>query len=944
MKHKLLAVAIASAIALPMLSTPAFAQQTDQNQTTQDAQPSSKKEAKELEKVVVTGSLIPQAQIETASPVVTITGAQMQADGFRNVYDALRSQPIATGSVQDSQAAGQGSFTPGVTTISLFGLDPAFTLILLNGHPLADYPLPYNGSESITDLSAIPTALVDHIDILTGGASSVYGSSAIAGVVNIVLKTHMSGLDLDYRVGGYSNGGGQNQRIQISGGHTWNNLDVVYALSVDQQQPIRIAQTFTPSRLSNPFGPPYVAGRDFLYYSPFTGAYISPPSASTCNSMSNLFGGTLGYQYRAGHGYYCGSYYDASGTTILNQNLNANGYLNANYRLNDNTTVYANMLYGFSKPKFGGLPYWSFSNPSLANSYSPYAGAFWDKTQQDFLGLQRAFSPEEVGGFDGSEGVIYTHQYNVNVGVKGNIGSSDWAYDAYYNRSQVNTNTYQRWALTQPFINYYLGQQQGYDPYGYGFPAYTPNLTNFYTPLTPAQWDAMSGIVHQSSVSWQQNVTGTLTNTNLFELPAGPVGFAAIAQWGNQAFNSPADPAVIAGEFNGLTGTQGGGSRKRWALGTEFRIPLLSQVTADLSARYDRYTSSGRTDAKGTYKLGLEYRPIDTLLLRGTYATAFRAPDMYSLYQGQSGYYTGGVVDYYQCRLAGYTASNIGNCPIPQFNQIFALNSGNPNLKDITAKSYTAGFVWSPTPDIDFKTTYAHISIANEVVTPNPNNLLETEADCLIGTSLGGQAYDINSGTCQQALSQVNRFPANFPFLLAAGQIQNLVVQPINVASETLSGIQSDLTYIMHLGRWGDLRWEANYYVELSHKYQQGPNSPYIDLLHNYNSQEFKSRSALGATWNVGNWSTSLYGQLFGRTVNYGYTGTVGQWAQFNGSVKYNIGDNTSVQLIVNNIANRAPPTDYSLGSESVIPPPYYNYYVYNGYGRAYWLDFNTRF
>ncbi len=941
MKHKLLVAAIASALALPFAVAPAFAQQTDQGQaTTQNA----KEKAKELKTIVVTGSLIPQSQIETASPVITITGAQMQAQGFRNVYDALRSQPIATGSVQDSQSAGLGSFTPGVTTISLFGLDPAFTLILLNGHPLADYPLPYNGSESITDLSSIPTALVDHIDILTGGASSIYGSSAIAGVINIVLKSHMSGFDLDYRAGGYSNGGGQNQRIQISGGHTWNNLDVVYALSVDQQQPIRIAQTFTPSRLNNPLGPPYVAGRDFLYFSPFTGAYVAPPSQSTCDAMSNLFGGTLGYQYRPGHGNYCGSYYDGSGTTILNQNLNANGYLNADYRLNDNTTVYANVLYGFSKPKFGGLPYWSYFNPALANSYSPFSGVFWDNSLNDFEGMQRAFAPEEVGGYNGSEGVIYTHQYNVNVGVKGNFGSSDWGYDAYYNRSQVNTDSYQRWALTQPFNDYYLGPQQGTDPYNYGFPAYTPNLTHFYTPLTPAQWYAMSGIIHQNSLSWQQNVTGTLTNTNLFELPAGPVGFAAIAQWGNQSFNSPPDPALIAGEFNNLTGTQGGGSRKRWALGTEFRIPLLSQLTADVSARYDRYTSTGRTDAKATYKLGLEYRPIDTLLIRGNYATAFRAPDMYSLYQGKSGFYQGGVVDYYQCRLAGYTAANIGNCPIPQFGQIFALNSGNPDLKDITAKSYTAGIVWSPTADFDFHLTYAHISIANEVVTPSANGVLETEADCLIGTSLGGQPYDINSGTCQQALAQVNRFPANFPFVLAAGQIKNLVVQPINVASESLSGIQSQLSYKMHLGRWGDLRWDAFYYVELNHKFQSGPNSPSIDLLHNYNSYEFKTRSSLGATWSVGNWTTALLGILDGGSVNYSGTGAVGQWAQFNGSVKYNIGDNSSVQLIVNNIANRAPPTDYSLGSESVIPPPYYNYYVYNGYGRAYWLNFNTRF
>jgi outer membrane receptor for ferrienterochelin and colicin len=178
--------------------------------TSSDAQQDEQK-AKKLQTITVTGSLIPQSQIETANPVLTISSQDMIKKGYSNVYEALRAQPLSTGAVQDSQFS-QG-FTPGAQTISLLALSPDFTLFLIDGRPMADYPLLYNGSANFTDLSNIPMSMVDHIDILPGNQSSIYGSSAIAGVVNIILKKRMEGYNLNYRAGGYSQGGGQNQRL-----------------------------------------------------------------------------------------------------------------------------------------------------------------------------------------------------------------------------------------------------------------------------------------------------------------------------------------------------------------------------------------------------------------------------------------------------------------------------------------------------------------------------------------------------------------------------------------------------------------------------------------------------------------------------------------------------------------------------------------------------------
>jgi len=939
MTKRLLVSSILLGLALGSPATIAFAQSTDASQSTADADKDSKKKETQLEEVVVTGSLIPRAQIETASPVITITTKDLDTHGFRNVYDALHTMPLATGSVQDNQVASQGSFAPGATTISLFGLSPGFTLILLNGHPMADYPAPYNGIENITDLSTIPIEIVDHIDILSGGQSSLYGSAAIAGVVNVVLKKKIDGTDLAFRVGGYDNGGGANQRLQISGGHSFGDLQAIYSFTLDNQDPVRVRQSFFPSRLSNPLGT--IAGRDFLQIEPFTAKYVDPGPAA-CAQSSALFGGTLQYSTRPGSGNYCGSLYDVGNATLLNGSKGGNAYVGLSYPINDHMEAYGEVLYGFTKQLINtGPAFWGYFNPALKQSANGFSGDYWDTTLQDFESIQRFIAPEEMGGIDANSEKLLTRQYNVNIGVRGNFGG-DWSYDLYYNRSQINTFDSQRWPLTQPFNDYYLGAEQGGDPYGYGFDAFAPNTGRLYKPLTPAQFNAMTAFVQSRALTWQQNVHLTATNTDLLSLPAGSVGIAGIVEVGNQAFNRPVDPRVIAGDFNNLTGNQGSGSRDRFAIGGELQIPIFSTLTADLSARYDSYSYAGRRDSKPTFKLGLEYRPIDTLLVRGNYATAFRAPDMLYIFQGDSGLYSV-ANDYYLCRLQGFTSGNLANCP--QANTgVFSFYHGSPDLKDITAKTYGFGTVWSPTSNFDVKVDYNHISISNEVQVLSTNTILQTEADCRLGVSEGGQAYDINSALCQGILAQVHRYPADYPFLLAQNELQNVSRFPVNIASEVLSGIQASATYRTDFGRYGNLALSAQYYVELNHKQRNNPGDDYIDLLHNYNSFENKTRSSASVSWSVGNWTSTLYGILYGKDVAFNAPVIVGSWAQFNGNVQYDFDSKASLGLTINNITNRAPPVDSSFAGSPAVGPPYYNPYVYNGYGRIYWMELKVHF
>jgi outer membrane receptor protein involved in Fe transport len=923
------------AVAMPISAL--YAQDQDQSQKDKD---------NKLQTITVTGSLIPQAQVETASPVITISTQQLERQGFGSVYDALRATPVATGAVQDNQFT--GGFTPGAQTISLLGLDPGFTLYLINGHPLADYPLLYNGQSNFVDLTDIPVGMVDHIDILPGNQSSIYGSSAIAGVINIILKDHIDGYELNVRGGGYTGGGGANERVEFLGGQQWGDLTAVFGVQYNNQQPIwGYDRALTSSTLSNPDPALRYGARTFLY------EYLDPnngyaptnydPGQATCSTLSNLYGGTTDYEYRPGRGYYCGSKATDGYSTILNANRSGTVYLK--YKLNDSAELYGNVLYNLSTVHYSSGPYFFETNINGG-------GLFINKNTGQYEVFQHIYAPEEIGNVDDYSDHEINRTYNAFGGVRGTVGSS-WDYDIFYARSQTNLTDKNPWPLAANvenfFENQFLGPKLGTS---YGYPIYAPNPANFYKAITPAQYASIFSVIETRSETWTQNINMQINNTDLFSLPAGSVGFAGLVQVGNQTWNNPTDPRVIDGDFYGLTGTSGGGTRNNYAFAGELRVPITSMLTADGSARYDSYSNQnvGGGDSKGTYKLGLEFRPFESLLFRGNYATAFRAPDMAYTFGGQSGFYQGGLTDYYRC------AKLEGSTPLPMCDyygdqDLFGVHTGNAGLKSITADSFGYGVVWSPISDFNVKADYYNVHIKNEVQIQNIDTLLKNDSDCLLGN------LDINSPTCQQAISQVQRNgQTTGP---AAYQIQQITVLPINVASERVSGLLASANYRYDVGRWGDLNFSAQYNVTLKHEFQQYPGDPTIDYLRNpYYSTEFKTIANASITWNIDKFSTTVFGSRYGKTPNYyaqtnttGYAtpctttgyiecpGTVAPWMLYNASLTYSVTDDIKVSGIVNNIKNSMPPKD-----PTYTAAPYYNFLTFNPYGRSFWLEIDWRF
>ena len=195
-----LAIVLGLALGLPAVhaqSTTSSSGAADSDAVNQAAP--AKTKARSLDQVQVSGTLLNSAQIQTATPTYTITAQDIQARGFNSVSEVLQSSVFATGSVQGP--ASSGGFTQGAQTVSLYGLNPEYTLTLIDGKPISQFGQLYNGQSNFTNISNIPLSMIDHIDIIPGGGSSIYGSAAIAGTINIVTKQHMDGGEVLARFG-----------------------------------------------------------------------------------------------------------------------------------------------------------------------------------------------------------------------------------------------------------------------------------------------------------------------------------------------------------------------------------------------------------------------------------------------------------------------------------------------------------------------------------------------------------------------------------------------------------------------------------------------------------------------------------------------------------------------------------------------------------------------
>ena len=527
------------------------------------------------------------------------------------------------------------------------------------------------------------------------------------------------------------------------------------------------------------------------------------------------------------------------------------------------------------------------------------------------------------------------------MGARGHIGESDWAYDVYFHRSAYETDSRFLRPLVGKVDTFFLGPQTGMSP-NKRYPAHAIDFTRFYSQLSLADIMGFSDYVNAHSRTWRTDLNAQINNNQLFELPAGAVGFAAVVQSGKQYWNQPADPRVAAGEFWGTGGTSGKGDRTNKAVAAEFSVPILDTLTASVAGRYDKYDYLDAGDGRVTWKAGLEFRPLETLLLRANMGTAFRAPEMSYIFAGPSRSYAT-VYDYYQCRLiyGDKVTSSPGLCPTSMSSvQIQSSTSGNPNLKSITARSWGYGAVWSPTGNLSFHVDYARIPIDNEVASRSVTNILSLEASCRLGHTIGGTPIDGSSAMCRQIYGLITRNPSDAPF--DPKQLTKVTTYPLNVAKETVANVTAGATWRQPAGRFGDFRFNLDFYRALKHTEKTFPEDPEYDLLNSKDwgfGTEFRYIGSGSVTWTYHRLSTTLYGRRYAPTWSYDGSRQVGPWTIYNASVNLSVNDDVSLSLIGNNVLNKRPPRDGTNGSY-----PYYDRYNYNAYGRAIMAELSWKF
>jgi iron complex outermembrane recepter protein len=882
----------------------------------------------ELESVQVTGSRIPRTQIEGPAPITVINARDIQAGGFTSVPEVLRSITQNSGETQSQQSASGADFSPGAQQVDLRGLGPNHTLVLVNGRRIADFPMPFQGRSNFTDISNIPLGMVDRVEVLTGSASAVYGSDAISGVVNFILKKQADGTTVNLRYGDTSRGGGESYDLSITSGITRGEFSAVFGAELQNQRPLwAYERSLQDSTLDGPTARSQTARRAFLRTN-YDDEYLDPGLA-TCDGLSHLNRGSTGYSTRPGFGvggddgYYCGSTESIGYGTVVSERKGINAYGTFNYQLANGMQWFADVQLGYHKlGLFRDVTQWSYQAPDGNED-----GYFFNQATGQVEYWQRQFSPEEMGGL--SRGMIRNTQktFSVATGFAGTL-AENWDYEATLSHSQYKATIGWPQIVAARANDLFLGPQLGVDLDG--FPIFNADPARLYTPLTRQEYDSIAARTTYHPQSRTDTLSLTLNNADLFALPAGPVGFAGVVEFGNQSYDLNPDPLATQYYYYSWKDSDGHGSRNRWALAGELRAPLHRTVNLSVAGRYDQYRYSGNTVGKFTWSTGLEWRPLDSLLVRGSYGTAFRAADLHYVYAGLGNDETSGI-DYYTCLSDDPGASDCSDYD----ENLIRTREGNRKLDPETSTSWTAGLVWSPTADFDLSLDYFDIRMRDQVQDMSVDAILRDEASCRLGD------LDPASPTCVDALARITR---------VSGDLYGIYVNPINVARENTSGVDLSAHYKM-VTRFGDFRLGANHSWVRRHDFQQYNGDPVENQFavnSGFDIPKTKTSATLG--WSLDRWSASLHGERLGKLPNSdsadqvydpedGRSAWIGATWRYNLAAGYRFNDAMQLSLAVNNLFDKLPPKD-----RSYTAYPYYDTSWFDSVGRSIYVNFSYAF
>ena len=717
-------------------------------------------DATELERVEVTGSRIKRAEAEGQAPVLTLEREDIQATGLLSVGDIIQ-QITASGSALNTKfnSSGNFGFPPdgggvgaGSTTIDLRNLGCKRVLVLVDGLRWVSESSA-SGVSSCTDLNTIPVSIVERIEVLQDGASAIYGSDAIAGVVNIITRRSFDGLEFGAYYGENEEGDGETTNFDVSVGGSGDRFDFFVGASYYKQREIaskdREQSSFPVPGTGLTFGSSATPQGRYVFTDPRTGntssITLNPGTITPVYDPLNPTGGTSTYNP-----------FDTSDrfnfaqfNLLLTPSERRGLYNQTHFEITDNTTWYFKGLYNERESTNQAAPEPIFLGPeagtgnayadnifiSRTNPYNPF-GIDFISTGPDANLIFFGRRPIEGGARVFNQEV---DTWYIATGFEGNfdLGARKLYWDLNYANSQnkaeqTNYGSYNIRRIAQALgpvdacnadpncvpLNYFGGQ-------GAGGGTITPEMLAYIQP-----------IIRDSSEQELELYSANLTG-DLFELPAGALAFAAGYEYREYSGSYQPDALTVAGEYNGVPSLPTSGEYDVSEFYGELNAPIYesesgaSKLDLSLAGRYSDYDFGESSKDETTGKFGLRWQLNEQFLARGTYSEGFRAPTIGELF-GSASRFDATLSDPCSIGLDGSPApGNPANCTalgVPpgyqQANsQISVTTGGNSDLEPETADTYTAGLVWSPafavdtnwSERLDFEFTYYNVEVEGAI-------------------------------------------------------------------------------------------------------------------------------------------------------------------------------------------------------------------------------------
>jgi len=765
----------------------------------------------ELERVTVTGSNIRRVDSETPSPVQVITEADIKKSGYTSISEVL--QNLTANGQGSLSNAFPGAFAGSATGISLRGLNTSATLVLIDGHRMAPFPLSDDGQRSFVDISAIPFDAVERIEVLKDGASAVYGSDAIAGVVNIILKRQFRGTTVSADVGTTQKGGGTTTHVSAITGFgdldadRWNayvnieyrHQDPIYQRqrqgkgawsNLDQRDIGGITQTPGVIRpgvaAPPPYGTVYIQGPG-AFSANTTQFYTTPivPNGAytgSCSTFALLQSGACAYinplaevQPKTSNLNLIGSYtqkLDQGWTLALKASwFNSKGeQYNAGATANG-LTVYPTSFSGNVAGSPGVAPHVVGTAIPQVTVPTNYPG--------NTLG-----APARIRGvsLDAPAGhyTFDSDSYRFGADINGSIG--DWTLSGSLGASRINTKKGQFGATNTPAL--FAALNRATNPW---------LITGGNTAEDIA---AVYPAALAKSTSDLQYVEASATR-NLMALPGGDLALNIGGQYIHRKVNALA-PDLVAQGIIGGNNAYAVGSQTDAAAYLEIVAPVFKELELDGHIRYDRLSNS---ISATTPSAGFKYTPFREFAVRGTYGKGFRAPNPNESGQAGQSFSAGTGADPLLCTDGNpRTAGNVVTaCNYNVINN----NSSNPSLASEKSTSKTLGFIFEPIARWSSTLDFYQVEIKNQIVQGSGD-----PANAVRGAPVVSDCSDGAGGT-------VSCTPA-------VGPILYIPVQYINANATKVSGWELGTKYKFGLGDWGSVTPELDWSHTMSYIFTSG--------------------------------------------------------------------------------------------------------------------------